>query len=247
LWSGGRRRPEDQARGKGESELPKRIGLALLLLFWSTAACAAELKDDVRKWRTGQERGIVSGLGKLVRLHIANDQQTGSVGGIVTVDLPDYQRKLPIYVWGMLVGAKTEVKDFDKEMQRAAELQAKSGAGAESRVAPESRVDLKQAIKQGVAKAELAPPPGNGPLLKWSVAHEELVYGYAIYRSDSEAGPFVRINKDTIRPLPADSGGAYQWRDTTAESGKTYWYYIGVLDNMGAKQQLSGPQKVVAK
>ena len=184
---------------------------------------------------------------KLVRLHIANDQQTGSVGGIVTVDLPDYQRKLPIYVWGMLVGAKTEVKDFDKEMQRAAELQAKSGAGAESRVAPESRVDLKQAIKQGVAKAELAPPPGNGPLLKWSVAHEELVYGYAIYRSDSEAGPFVRINKDTIRPLPADSGGAYQWRDTTAESGKTYWYYIGVLDNMGAKQQLSGPQKVVAK
>jgi hypothetical protein len=184
---------------------------------------------------------------KLVRLRIASDQQTGSVGGLVTVDLPDYQRKLPIYVWGMLVGAKTEVKDFDKEMQRAAELKAKSGAGAESRVAPDSRLDLKQAIKQGVSKTDLAPPAGNGPLLKWSVAHEELVYGYAIYRADAETGPFVRVNKDTIRVVPSDGGGAYQWRDTSAESGKTYWYYIGVLDNTGSKQQLSGPQKVVAK
>lgn len=184
---------------------------------------------------------------KLIRLRIGDDQPTGSLGGIVTVDLPDYKRKLPVFVWGMLVGAKTEVKDFDKEMQRAAELQASKGVGAESRVAADNRVDLQQAIKQGVAKADTAPPPGKGPLLKWSVAHEDLVHGYAIYRADAEAGPYLRINKDTIRPLPSEAGGAYQWRDTSAESGKTYWYYIGVLDKAGSKQQLSGPQKVVAK
>jgi acetylornithine deacetylase/succinyl-diaminopimelate desuccinylase-like protein len=45
-----------------------RFGLALLLLFWSTAAFAGELKDDVRKWRMGQEQGLVSGLDDLVRL-----------------------------------------------------------------------------------------------------------------------------------------------------------------------------------
>jgi len=184
---------------------------------------------------------------KLIRLRIGNDQPTGSIGGVVTVDLPDYKRKLPIYVWGMLVGANTQVKDFNKEMQRAAELQASKGTGAESRVALDNRIDLTQAIKQGVAKADAAPPPGKGPLLKWSVAHEELVHGYVIYRADAEAGPYLRVNKDTIRPLPSEAGGSYQWRDTSAESGKTYWYYIGILDNTGSKEQLSGPQKVVAK
>lgn len=181
---------------------------------------------------------------ELIRLRIADAQPTGEVSGIVSVDLPDYKRKLPIYVWGMLVGAKTEVKDFQKEMERVA---AAKGS-AESRVAAGSRIDLKQAIKQGVADAAPpAPPPGNGPLLKWSAAHEELVYGYLIYRADSEAGPYLRMNKDAIHTVSSEGSSAYQWRDTSAESGKTYWYYVGVLNKDGSKQQLSGPQRVVAK
>lgn len=183
---------------------------------------------------------------KMVHLRIGDDQTTGEVGGIVSVDLPDYKRKLPIYVWGMLVGANTQVKDFNKEMEKVAEQRAK--AGGESKVDGGSKIDLKQAIKQSIASAAAPePPPGHGPLLKWSVAHEELVFGYAIYRADAEAGPFLRINDETISAVNTDGGSAYQWRDTSAESGKTYWYYVGVLNKDGTKQQLSGPQKVVAK
>jgi hypothetical protein len=104
-------------------------------------------------------------------------------------------------------------------------------------------VDLKQAIKQGIGAANLAPPAGEGPLLKWSVAHENLVYGYLVYRADAESGPFLRINKEMIRAEPQETGGVYQWRDTMAEKGKTYWYYVGIVDTSGNKQQLSGPQK----
>jgi hypothetical protein len=39
----------------------------------------------------------------------------------------------------------------------------------------------------------------------------------------------------------------YQWRDTSAEPGKTYWYSSGVVGMNGIKRQLSDPQKVVAK
>jgi hypothetical protein len=39
----------------------------------------------------------------------------------------------------------------------------------------------------------------------------------------------------------------YAWRDDSAVSGKTYWYYIGLLNRDGTKQQLSGPQAVKAK
>jgi hypothetical protein len=181
---------------------------------------------------------------KLVRFRIGEDQPTGPIGGVITVDLPDYETKLPIYVWGMLVGAKTVVKDFQKEMEREAEARG----GAESRVSQTNHIDLKQAIKQGVmGNADAIPPPGKGPLLKWSVMHEELVYGYIVYRADTEAGPYLRVNKETIRASSTDGGSAYQWRDTSTESGKTYWYYVGILNKDGSRQQLSGPQKVVSK
>jgi len=41
--------------------------------------------------------------------------------------------------------------------------------------------------------------------------------------------------------------GSYQWRDDSAESGKTYWYSIGVINRNGSRQDLTGAQKVTAK
>jgi hypothetical protein len=182
---------------------------------------------------------------KLVHFTLADDQPTGYVGGAVAVELPDFKRKLDVYIWGMLVGKDTVVRDFAKEAEKA---MAARNAHGESEADPSSKgLDLKQAIRQGVGVANLTPPAGEGPLLKWSVAHENLVYGYAVYRSEDQAGPFLRINKDIIRVAPADAGGVYQWRDTTAVKGKTYWYYIGIVDTTGNKQQLSGPQKKVVQ
>ena len=78
--------------------------------------------------------------------------------------------------------------------------------------------------------------------------HESAIHGYAIYRAESESGPFVRINKDTIATTAIGEGGAsYQWRDNTATSGKTYWYYVGLLNKDGSKGNLTPPQKAIAK
>ena len=92
------------------------------------------------------------------------------------------------------------------------------------------------------------PPPGTGPLLKWTVANGASIHGFQVFRSGNDNGPFVLLNPKSI-PSTAQTQDSvsYQWRDNSAVSGKTYWYYIGIVYNDGHKQQLTGPQKVVAK
>jgi len=177
----------------------------------------------------------------LVRLAVANDQPTGKVEGMLEVQLPDYKRTLPIELVGMLLTPETKIHDME-------ELMKQSEQGAQSKASTPGVPDLGKAIANTV-KQEEPPPPGEGPLLRWSVAHQDPIYGYAIYRADSENGPFLRVNKDVIRVVDdsADKSGSYQWRDNSAESGKTYWYQIGILNRNGSKKDLTGAQKVVAK
>jgi hypothetical protein len=184
---------------------------------------------------------------KTLRLRLDEKQATGEVGGVVTVDLPDFGKKLPIYVWGMLVGPNTEVRDLDEEIKKSEAVRANAG---QSSAAPAvAKLDISKALGQAV-DAPPPPPTGVGPLVKWTVAHESPVHGYAIYRADDEAGPYRRVNEKTILALGDREGGSpatYQWRDTTTVPGRTYWYYIGTLLKDGSKDKLTSPQKVVAK
>ncbi|MCR6701350.1 MAG: hypothetical protein NVV68_09455 [Dokdonella sp.] len=109
--------------------------------------------------------------------------------------------------------------------------------------------DIREVLKAKVREIQGPPPAGRGPLLKWSVANEEAVYGYVILRGDSESGPFERVSKDTIPAGTFEEGyaNAYQWRDTSAVVGQTYWYSIGLINKDGTKDSLTGPQRVVAK
>jgi hypothetical protein len=182
---------------------------------------------------------------RMLRVSVSTGQPQGRVQGRILVDLPEFKRTLPIDVVGMLLAPEVKVHDLNEELDKVAEK------GGESRapVAAQNSLDLKQALGHAAANAENVPPPGNGPLLRWSVANDGTVYGYIIYRADDEHGPFLRVNKDLIRT----SGGAsqegvqYQWRDESAVSGHTYWYQIGMVKNNGEKQPLSGAQKVTAK
>ncbi|MBA8888054.1 hypothetical protein FHW12_002278 [Dokdonella fugitiva] len=183
---------------------------------------------------------------RMLRITVANDQQVGRLQGNIQVELPDSERTLPIEVVGMLLPPDYVVHDFEKELEKSG--QASSTASATPSGTP-GGLDLKQAIKQEVHKDESAPPPGNGPLLKWSVTNEGTVYAYVIYRADSETGPFVRVNKELIRAADDEGNafGTYQYRDNSAVSGRTYWYQIGTVKGTGEKAPLSGAQKVVAK
>jgi hypothetical protein len=113
-------------------------------------------------------------------------------------------------------------------------------------------LDLKSALQKSTEVASPPPidPPGHGPLLKWQVSNENNIYGYLIYRGDAENGPFLRVDKDIVRVDAGKGDGitsTYAWRDNSATAGKTYWYYVGLLNRDGTKQQLSGPQEVKAK
>ena len=94
----------------------------------------------------------------------------------------------------------------------------------------------------------LPEPPGKGPLLKWTVAQQGNVYGYQIFRGDSPVGTFTLLNSQIIHVVDNGNGPVkYQWRDTTAEKGRAYWYYIAILYKNGTRQSLSGAQKAIGK
>lgn len=173
---------------------------------------------------------------KMIRLAVSKQQPTGSLKGIMSVELPDYKRTLPIATWGFLVPKDYKVRKFGED---AAQSPASAGA-----------TDMAGALEAATREKPVDPPPpaGDGPLLKWTVANAGTVYGFQIFRSESESGPFVLLNPI---PVHADTENndsqSFQWRDTDARHGVTYYYSIGILRINGKKEHLAGPQKIVAK
>ena len=178
-----------------------------------------------------------------VSVRVAKNQTGGVMRGTLLVELPEFHRVLPITIGGIYIPENIKVHSLDEAMN-------KSGKASSAEPLP---LDLKSALQkstQGASAPPPADPPGHGPLLKWQVSNENNLYGYLIYRGDDENGPFLRVNRDIVRVGENKGDGVtstYAWRDDSATTGKTYWYYIGMLYRDGSKQQLSGPQKVMAK
>lgn len=181
----------------------------------------------------------------MIELAVSDKQPLGRVEGIVKVGLPDFHRNLPIGVVGMILTPAFPIHDFQEESEKA-----KAEAGDAISRAPSARnVDIGGDIKRSVAQTDNITPEGRGPLVRWSVANQAPIYGYIVYRSDNETGPFLRVNKEIVRTTSKENSqlGVYSWRDTGSEPGRTYWYYVGLVKNDGSKTQLTGPQKAVAK
>ncbi|HUD42180.1 MAG TPA: hypothetical protein VMR06_09330 [Dokdonella sp.] len=168
----------------------------------------------------------------------------GPLEGMLRVELPDYGQVLPVRLTATALPPGVEPAEEPSDQAPTAE-QKRLMADPKARGAN----DIREVLKAKVREIQGPPPAGRGPLLKWSVANEEAVYGYVILRGDSEAGPFERINRDTIPAGTFEEGyaNAYQWRDTSAVVGQTYWYSIGLINKDGTKDSLTGPQRVVAK
>jgi len=175
---------------------------------------------------------------KLLRVVLPADTVTGLIRGQVTLKFDDLKQDLPIQVTGFRLA----------KGQKPKSLTDNPGSGDNASPSARAPLDIGKVIEHGSGSVAPAAPAGHGPLLKWSVSHEATVYGYAVYRGDADAGPFVRVSKETLRTSDDDDQGSdYQWRDTSAEPGKTYWYYIAAIQNDGHKRKLSDPQMVVAK
>lgn len=186
-----------------------------------------------------------------LRLSISDKQPTGKIDGAVRVELPDYGRTLPVWVWGLMVNANTVIHDATGAPAAApAEGAEESAAAAKAPLASAAVKggNIIDQIKQATAPEKPVEVPGKGPLLRWQVENEIGIYGYAIYRADAEDGPWRRVNDTIVRAegVP-DSVSSYAWRDTSAASGKKYWYYIGTLGRNGERKRFTSPSPVTAK
>ena len=178
---------------------------------------------------------------RLIHVSIDPSQPTGNISSRMILELPAYKQNLTIGIAGVLVEPDLKLRSLDKLAEEKSQ-QNQSEAGRPA-------LDIGAAVRKSVISPVLPPadPPGKGPVLRWSVANEQILYGYLIYRAEHKDGPWRRVNDKIIPVLGHDDATSeYAWRDTSAVKGKTYWYFIKTLGNNGTKARLTGVQKVVA-
>ncbi len=84
-------------------------------------------------------------------------------------------------------------------------------------------------------------------LVEWTTESEVETAGFNLYRSESPAGPYVKVNTALI-PGASDPllGGRYVYTDTNVVAGRTYYYKLEDVDLDGTTT-LHGPIEVVAE
>ena len=84
---------------------------------------------------------------------------------------------------------------------------------------------------------------GKIVIIKWETATEIDNLGFNIYRSESENGEYVKINKKLITAKGSSIHGAsYKFVDEKVKSGKAYWYKLEDIDS-GKGPTQHGPAK----
>jgi len=84
-------------------------------------------------------------------------------------------------------------------------------------------------------------PNNNKITLKWSTASEVDNAGFNLYRSETEAGEYAKINTSLI-PAKGSStqGTSYEFVDTNVQNRKTYYYNLEDID-LNGKSTMHGP------
>lgn len=86
----------------------------------------------------------------------------------------------------------------------------------------------------------------NSP--KWSLASEQDNFGFDVFRSESEKGEFIKLNKDPILGAgTTDETQKYSWRDDTIDPCKDYWYYVDSISTTGVREKMTPTFKAAAK
>jgi hypothetical protein len=84
--------------------------------------------------------------------------------------------------------------------------------------------------------------------LKWSTASEVDNFGFDIYRSTSEDGPFDRITSQAIPGAgTVDAPQYYEFVDDTIDAGIDYYYYIESISVDGIRERFSPIIRAPAK
>jgi len=74
----------------------------------------------------------------------------------------------------------------------------------------------------------------------WTTASEDDNFGYDVYRSDKQTGPFARVTKQPIlgNGTTAETH-TYQFVDSDIDPCKDYWYYIESIASDGTREKFT--------
>jgi hypothetical protein len=83
-----------------------------------------------------------------------------------------------------------------------------------------------------------AEPSAEGVVLHWATASETNNLGWNVYRSLTEDGAYVKVNKNLIPGAGTSSEmKVYEYLDHTAAASSTYWYYLEQVNLDGTRTQ----------
>ncbi len=84
--------------------------------------------------------------------------------------------------------------------------------------------------------------------VKWATASEVDNFGYDVYRSQSEEGPFERLNPEVIEGAgTTDEPTRYRYVDDTIDPHTTYYYYVESISMSGVRERFTPIAKVPPK
>lgn len=99
-----------------------------------------------------------------------------------------------------------------------------------------------------VATAPQAPAPPYRNTVRWTTASEVDSFGFDVFRSESEAGPFVRLNPRPIAGAgTSDESHAYVFVDETIDPARDYYYYVESISITGEREKFTPVNRARAK
>ncbi|MEM7349345.1 MAG: hypothetical protein AAF657_00970 [Acidobacteriota bacterium] len=121
------------------------------------------------------------------------------------------------------------------------------GCRTASPPAPVTGESSPEMAAEETAAASTAAPSAAAPAtepykntIKWTTASEVDNFGFDIFRSLSEDGPFERVNAETIEGAgTTDEPTSYQFVDDTIDPHKAYYYYVESISMSGDREQFT--------